>query len=119
MLANQDRTPLRITKFAWSNPKIENENIDGSLTIKGVCQRPISRIRIMNTPTFEITNNPVSDILTLKSENIEQGTILTIYSVEGIKVIESEFKENINIKELSTGMYFIRIGDKIEKFVKL
>ena len=60
--------------------------------------------------------NPVSDYLNINISEIEK---VEIYSVLGIKLIESEYKNKIDVSGLAPGMYFVRVGDKVSKFVKL
>lgn len=44
---------------------------------------------------------------------------VSVYSLEGIKVFESNVQGNIYVKHLPSGIYFLKIGAKIYKFVKL
>lgn len=71
---------------------------------------------------LKIYPNPVSNILTIKSE-INPIDKVEIYSVLGkkIKTIDSDF-ENINTGDLSKGIYLLRIytekGIKVNKLIK-
>ncbi len=71
--------------------------------------------RIMDDEAM-IYPNPVRDFLSI---NISEIKKVEIYSVIGIKLLESEYKDKIDVSGLAPGMYFVRIGDKVSKFVKL
>ncbi|MEN8155540.1 MAG: LamG-like jellyroll fold domain-containing protein [Bacteroidota bacterium] len=65
--------------------------------------------------------NPAGDMIQIKSETILTG--VTIYNVAGQMVKEvSENFESINVEELSTGMYFIKMdaesGSSTQKMIK-
>jgi hypothetical protein len=66
---------------------------------------------------YYINPNPVSDFLTI-NPNIRVCKI-EIFSVLGIKVSETEWQETINVSGLAPGVYFVRVGDKVCKFVKM
>ncbi len=117
MLANQDYTPLRITNFVWNNTKITNQSKDGSLNIKGLCIQQLARIRFVSLPSFEILNNPASEVLKLKTENIDKSAKVYLYSVLGEQLLDIPYSEEINIIGLPSGLYFLKIGDKVEKFI--
>jgi hypothetical protein len=121
VLANKDVTPLRITQFKWNNANIDTILQNGSLTIMGLCQRSIARIQIFNPVEFSIKQTIASNELEISTKNTTNEDILTIYSIIGIEmgnyICTKEM--NIDVSGLSSGLYFVRIGDKVEKFVKL
>jgi hypothetical protein len=59
--------------------------------------------------------NPAKDYLVI--DNFYQGKI-EIYSVNGLKLLECENTNLINIHELVNGIYFVRSDNKIKKFIK-
>ncbi len=65
---------------------------------------------------FEVSPNPATDFIEIKQVTTKP---IAIYSVLGIKLIESEYKEKIDVSGLAPGMYFVRIGDKVSKFIKI
>ena len=73
---------------------------------------------LKNSVDISISPNPVTDNLNIKGDNIK---LIQIYSVVGVKVLESVFAENIPVAELSAGMYYCKIttGNNIitKKFV--
>ena len=60
--------------------------------------------------------NPASDFIEIKQATNQP---VAIYSVLGIKLLESEYKDKINVSWLPPGIYFVRLGDQVTKFVKL
>ena len=52
--------------------------------------------------------NPVRDILNIEIENDIQS--IEIYNIQGQKVLSSNQKQ-INVSDLATGMYMVRIQD--------
>jgi len=63
--------------------------------------------------------NPAIDQLEIKLEEKYRGSRIEVYSSEGAKVIGCDFVERLDISNLVTGLYFIRIGNKFYKFIKL
>jgi hypothetical protein len=81
-------------------------------------------IRDLNTNNFQIYPNPVSESLTIKS-NMNEKSHLSIYNSLGSLCQETVLKENetvINISNLKSGVYFIKIettkGTINKKFIK-
>lgn len=66
---------------------------------------------------FNISPNPVNDILSINS-SIELNKI-EIFSSLGLKVLETEWKKKIDVSGLTQGVYFLRAGYNIVKFIKL
>jgi hypothetical protein len=61
--------------------------------------------------------NPVQNILNVKNEFMNMKIL--IFSPEGITVLESDYKDQIDVSGLFPGMYFLKIGGHVEKFIKL
>jgi hypothetical protein len=88
---------------------------------------PFSEIRWFNLTTvgvddsksqtldLAISPNPASDFIILPSvfANIQ------IYNIYGNKVLECESKSRIDVSGLSPGLYFLKAGDKVFKFIKM
>ena len=75
---------------------------------------------IMNTSiitisnTFSIYPNPATDIICIGNK---QKEIINIYNTIG-KLVISTKEENIDVKNLPSGIYFVKIGNKKSKFIK-
>jgi hypothetical protein len=90
-------------------PKVNTSDCSNSTNIT-------SNLGLIN---FSISPNPVHDILYIKTNNIFSGQIIQIYSPVGVKVFETEFSKQIDVSNLNQGVYYIRIGNLIDKFVKI
>ncbi|MBI5324292.1 MAG: T9SS type A sorting domain-containing protein [Ignavibacteriae bacterium] len=88
-------------------------NVEGVLLFN---QYPTSVVENESNVTQLVFQNPVKNYLTLDSYQ-EIGDI-EIFSALGIKVIETDYKDRIDVSGLSAGVYFVKVGDKIYKFVK-
>ena len=69
---------------------------------------------------FEVFPNPAGDNLFLEIENFKKQYFY-IFDVSGKKMKKGEVyfeNETISIDELNAGMYFIRVGQEVRKFVK-
>lgn len=62
--------------------------------------------------------SPVKNILNLKFLTSDVTQIISIYSLQGQKVMESEYKEQINVSSLQPGIYFLKYKNKNYKFIK-
>ena len=74
----------------------------------------------MTNENFIIFPNPVSDNIIIQHKN-DINTNYEILNLLGIKVLSGEFSgENttINISQLPQGMYFLKIGNDVRKFLK-
>lgn len=68
---------------------------------------------------FNISPNPASDYLIIKGNELQQ---IDIYSVEGIKVkiiLAGNSNKQIDISGLSRGVYFLKAGNNVRKFIKI
>ncbi len=85
---------------------------------------------MINDVENEITNkseliypNPVSDYLVLTNEIGASHELplqpIEIFSALGLKVLDTEWQEKIDVSNLPSGVYFVRVGDKVVKFVKI
>ena len=72
--------------------------------------------QVSHNANFNISPNPVTNFLQINS--LQLGRI-EIFSAIGTKVIETDWQERIDVSGLSPGMYFVKIGDKVSKFIKI
>ena len=66
--------------------------------------------------TLLLKPNPVTNQLQIITNKFDKIQIL---SVLGLKVLETEWQEIIDVSVLTPGIYFIKIGNVTEKFLKL
>ena len=70
----------------------------------------------LETFKFSIYPNPVNEIMTLENANCSE---VEIYNLIGKKIKSATVvNNNINLGELNKGIYFIKAGDNILKFLK-
>ena len=72
-----------------------------------------------NSANFTIFPNPANDVVTVSLANVTEGKI-ALLSADG-KVIESRevssSVESFNVKSLNAGVYFIQVGQSIQKLM--
>jgi photosystem II stability/assembly factor-like uncharacterized protein len=105
---------------------------------EGILRRKISSLKDASSirgndlvKTFSISPNPATDYINIKpSEGLEtsEGYKIQIFDILGIEVSSAGGDVNevdgcgcirIDVSNLPAGVYFIRIGDKVEKFLKM
>lgn len=69
-----------------------------------------------NTSQIKIYPNPVNEILNVDFENIQAE--LKIVDLLGKEMLIVKHTKRINVSELPKGVYFIKIGNEMKKFVK-
>ncbi|MDQ1266876.1 MAG: hypothetical protein QG635_2029 [Bacteroidota bacterium] len=70
-----------------------------------------------NNSEMRIIPNPATDFIHISG--IESSEIVSIYSIEGIKVLEGTNNERIDVSSLSKGIYIIKVQNKYMKFIKI
>jgi uncharacterized protein YjdB len=68
-------------------------------------------LNITNTKALYVYPNPSNDKIVI--DNIEKGTLISIYNQVGQLVMEKEYEDAINISSLASGMYFLHFNDGI------
>lgn len=89
----------------------------------------ISGLNDFSQKTLSISPNPASDFIKIQFINKELKPFVTNYKIQifdmlGVEVISTFAPPNeenlrIDVSHLPAGVYVIRIGDKVEKFVKM
>jgi len=62
--------------------------------------------------------NPVKDYLIIQQNDTGKKDKIEIISIDGKKVLESEYKERIDVSNLQSGSYYLRIKNSSIKFIK-
>ncbi len=100
------------------NCEIVATTVDGGF--KEVCtvivQTPNSAGEVKENFAISVFPNPVSEYLIIRT-NQKNGKI-EISSTLGLKVIETEWREKIDVSGLIAGVYFAKVGNQIIKFIK-
>ncbi|MCX6148198.1 MAG: T9SS type A sorting domain-containing protein [Candidatus Kapabacteria bacterium] len=68
--------------------------------------------------TFEMSPNPVQDKLIIKYKGYEDNEPITIMNIVGATLIETTINESMDVSNLSSGLYFLKIRNQVFKFVK-
>lgn len=63
--------------------------------------------------------NPVHNILNLDISGVDNNPLIIIYSMYGNVVLQQQLTNKLDVSSLAIGMYYIKIGSKVGKFVKL
>ncbi|MDT3739014.1 MAG: T9SS type A sorting domain-containing protein [Candidatus Kapabacteria bacterium] len=100
----------------------------------GVYRKKLSELKptsiAVNFPTdedFLISPNPASDYIEINLDNVASPIAsekVQIFDILGIEVMSESIQpmtgsHRMNIEKLPAGVYFIRIGDRVEKFVNM
>lgn len=67
---------------------------------------------------LDIYPNPAENHITINGFCQKQSERITIYSLIGEKIIESDNYEKVDISRLMSGLYILKAGDKYAKFIK-
>ncbi len=73
--------------------------------------------RSNSNDSFGIYPNPADDIIEVRVN--PHGMVISIFTQIGEKVIDVYSDSKIDISGLSPGVYYIKAGENIQKFVKL
>ncbi|MCX6155335.1 MAG: T9SS type A sorting domain-containing protein [Candidatus Kapabacteria bacterium] len=71
---------------------------------------------------FSLLPSPVSDFIKISVPKDIQNYKIEIFSIEGIKMTELFIVNNpikIDVSNFATGLYFVKIGNKVLKFIKI
>ena len=131
LLANNLNNPIIIDNVSLKADEFCIEKIPGALILEKICTYDLRKVKLIDEFNFEILPIPASDYIevTYTSNNNEQSIIkYDIYNIYGENILcssshfnnnSNNIKSKIDISTLPTGVYFIKIGDKFEKFVKM
>jgi len=95
------------------------ENIDYTITNENIINIP-TRISATEEEVIVFYPNPVKDILIIKNEELRIENYI-IFNVSGQILMQTALSGEttaINVKSLPSGVYFIKVGSKIGKFIK-
>jgi len=70
---------------------------------------------LFNQPTIYLYPNPTNSTITIVG--VEKGVSMNIYSIEG-DLIQTTKELTVDISQFQEGIYFIRVEDKVLKWVK-
>jgi uncharacterized protein YjdB len=101
------------------NIEITATSVDGGF--KDICtftvQVPNSIIDFQENLQISVSPNPVSDYLIINTN--QEISKIQIFSILGFKVLETDWKDKIDVSGLLPGVYFVRVGNEVSKFIKM
>ena len=131
LLANEFNSPYHYTEEYKLdlNPWV-GKDIKIAFVKNGTYQMAMDDIRVLSSGTdnvddvvlsseIEIYPNPANDFVTIKTHN-NIGDLITISDISGRTLITEEVTDDdiqINIADLTKGLYIIKVGDKSEKLI--
>ena len=129
----QDITYLSHLYPPINNPTIDKDNNIVVVFPFGILLIPIEVVSVSDDLNSSEANlispNPANDFITIQFSNKELQLFASedkvqVFDVLGIEVISESIhpmtsSHRMNVEKLPAGVYFIRIGDKVEKFVKM
>lgn len=81
-------------------------------------EKPKSALDWVKYSSLLINPNPARNELFLPTNGDLTGKRVEIYTQAGAKALEAPYSERVDISSLPVGMYFLRVGNRIGKFVK-
>ena len=102
----------------------ENMNAASSANFNLGVLTTISGVDNLESSNLSIYPNPTQDFLNVKVEESDFSGSIQILNSLGNVVLEinsvnKDINQRIDISKLNSGIYFIKIGNKVEKFVKM
>ena len=74
---------------------------------------------ILSDNFLDINPNPAESFIKISFPPSYQSSPIKIYSIEGIEVLETEYKDKIDVSSFSPGVYYVKFGDRVCRFVKI
>ena len=74
---------------------------------------------LSDNPQVIISPNPVEDKLNVFNSEPTLNEKMQIYSSEGMLMLDSKYKEQIDVSKFATGIYLLKIGNLTYKFIKI
>ena len=90
----------------------------GQLYIDPAVATGVKQINTISSE-FNIYPNPAKDILTIKGQNISTVEIMDINGKIVKTINNASNGTTVNVSSLTQGIYFVKMGNKVQKLVKL
>jgi hypothetical protein len=95
--------------------------MDGQFTYVKVYSKPVVGTNIAEMEkgeiSFIVSPNPSSGIFYLRGK-LDVKTDVEIYDLLGTKIHTGKSNEAIDLRDQPSGIYFVKIGDKVKRIVK-
>ena len=107
-------------------PYMEGDSIPNQYP-NSLFKRKVSSIRNMERDFNFIYPNPASNFINIQTSEVSKTSDVAkmqIFDVLGIEIMSESIHQmsashRMNVEKLPSGVYFIRIGNKVEKFLKI
>ena len=101
--------------------QLDNAEFDGSSLYSDFefdCDRLTSTARVEEIPldNLRLYPNPVGDVLYIESESQEEGIL---YNQQSQQVAVYNNTGSLDMSALSSGIYFLKVGQQVRKVVKI
>ncbi len=81
--------------------------------------KKLSVSEAMQTEQYKVFPTPATDKIYIKNDAKSCNDRISIFTIEGIEIINTDYKTSIDISNLSPGLYYIKIGKEVKRFVKV
>ncbi|MBI3260371.1 MAG: T9SS type A sorting domain-containing protein, partial [Ignavibacteriae bacterium] len=96
--------------------------IDSVIDINFLSGAPIPAAVLEDMPfenSIVLYPNPVKNVLLIQSELASKASDrMEIFSLEGKKIMESEYKKTLDVSFLQSGVYILKMNNSSIKFIK-
>ncbi len=104
LLGDVDETPLLFTEFQYNNSNVIVETINGSLKLKGLCVRDLSRLQLLETSYLQTSPTPANDEINIEYNLAEDGD----FTLKLVNMLGQEIDVIAENKNAKKGSRFIR-----------
>lgn len=131
LLGDSLLTDLKIENVILEDFDTEKDILNGSLEIEEVCKSNLRKIQLIRSFDYYISSNIVNNYLEINfPKNIASDSLISvhdfnIFTLLGVKIPRPEFqitkdgKIMIDVSGLPSEVYFVRVGDRVSKFIKI
>jgi hypothetical protein len=117
LLGNVDYTPLNFDEFHYYNNNVIVETISGSLKLKGLCVRDMSRLEPMESSYLQVTPSPAGNEINIEYRLDEDGSFSlllidafakrTNIIAQNKNAIKGKYTLRFDTSNLPSGAYFM------------
>ncbi len=130
LLGSDDYSPINFESFEWSDPGIETDTLNGSLTTMGLCQENLRRITLIYWPNIKVAPNPAVESAEVTLFITAAGSYrMDVSTLQGVIVDKMEWtfsssekfpfekKITLDLENYSSGMYYVRFFTPVKNIM--
>ena len=72
-----------------------------------------------NLDPLKIYPNPVQSFINISGGQSENKSLVLIYDITGRLVLKASHRPSLDVSELESGLYFLKLGDQTQSFIKI